>query len=77
MNYMTAINKKPYTPVKNTIKPGDKVKILGGKYSTGEPIPGWVLRQTHTVSVVQNNRVLLGHPSGINSWVPKDNVRRI
>lgn len=77
MNYMTAINKKPYKPVKNTLKPGDKVKILGGKYSTGEPIPGWVLRQSHIVSAVQSNRVLLGHPSGINSWVPRDNVRRI
>ena len=77
MNYMTAINKKPYKPVKNTLKPGDKVKILGGKYSTGQPIPSWVLRQSHIVSTVKSTKVLLGHPSGINSWVPRDNVRRI
>lgn len=77
MKYMTPINKKPYTPVKNDIKVGDRVKILGGKYSTGQAIPQWVIRQAHTVSQLGNGKVLLGHPNGINSWVPIDNVRRI
>lgn len=77
MNYMQAINKKPYKPPAQSIRVGDKVKILGGKYSTGGYIPGWVLKQTHTVSQISGNKVLLGHPKGINSWVPIDNIRRI
>lgn len=77
MNYMQPVNKKPYTAPSQTIRVGDKVKILGGKYSTGQAIPQWVIRQVHTVSQLGNGKVLLGHPNGINSWVPIDNVRRI
>lgn len=77
MGYMAPYNKKPSTPVNNSIKVGDKVKILGGKYSTGQTIPRWVLNEYHIVSSVKSDKVLLGHPNGINSWVPKANVRRI
>ena len=77
MNYMTPINKKPYTPVKNDIKVGDRVKILGGKYSTGQAIPQWVIRQVHTVSQISGKKALLGANGGINSWVPIDNIRRV
>ncbi len=54
---------------KKTIKVGDRVKIKGVKYATGEVIPPWVKKKTHLVSRINGNRVLLGNPVGINSWV--------
>lgn len=52
-----------------TIKVGDFVKPTGKKYATGQTIPSWVKQRTHKVSKIKGDRVLLGHPSGINSWV--------
>ena len=58
-----------YVTEKKTIKVGDRVKITGTKYATGETIPPWVKKKTHLVSRITENRVLLGNPVGINSWV--------
>lgn len=52
-----------------TVKVGSYVKPTGKKYATGQTIPGWVKQRSHKVSQIKGNRVLLGHPSGINSWV--------
>ena len=56
---------------KKTIKVGDYVKPTGKKYATGQTIPAWVKQRSHKVSQIKTsqNKVLLGHPSGINSWV--------
>lgn len=54
---------------KKTVKVGDYVKPTGKKYATGQTIPDWVKQRSHKVSQIKGNRVLLGHPSGINSWV--------
>lgn len=54
---------------KKTVKVGDYVKPTGKKYATGQTIPNWVKQRTHKVSQIKGNKVLLGHPSGINSWV--------
>lgn len=56
---------------KKTIKKGDYVKPTGKKYATGETIPNWVKQKSHKVSQIKEsqNKVLLGHPDGINSWV--------
>ena len=56
---------------KKTIKVGDYVKPTGTKYATGQTIPTWVKQRSHKVSQIKEsqNRVLLGHPDGINSWV--------
>lgn len=54
---------------KQTIKVGNYVKPTGKKYATGQTIPTWVKQRSHKVSQIKGNRVLLGHPSGINSWV--------
>lgn len=63
----------PNTAVKSTparsIKVGDYVRPTGKKYATGQTIPTWVKQRSHRVSQIKGNRVLLGHPSGINSWV--------
>lgn len=62
----------PNTAVKSTparsIKVGDYVVLTGKKYATGQPIPSWVKKRSHRVSQIKGNLVLLGHPSGINSW---------
>lgn len=54
---------------KKTIKVGDYVRPTGKRYATGQTIPGWVKERKHVVSQIKGDRVLLGHPSGINSWV--------
>lgn len=53
----------------STVKVGSYVKPTGKKYYTGQTIPGWVKDRSHKVSQIKGNRVLLGHPNGINSWV--------
>ena len=54
-----------------TIKVGDYVKPTGTKYATGQKIPAWVKQRSHKVSQIKTsqNKVLLGSPNGINSWV--------
>ena len=56
---------------KKTRSMGANVKPTGARYATGETIPGWVKERSHVVSQIKEsqNKVLLGHPSGINSWV--------
>ena len=56
---------------KKTIKVGDYVKPTGSRYATGQKIPNWVKQRKHRVSQIKSsqNKVLLGHPNGINSWV--------
>lgn len=54
---------------KKTVKVGSYVKPTGKKYATGQTIPNWVKQRSHKVSQIKGNRVLLGHPNGINSWV--------
>ena len=54
---------------KKTIKVGSYVKPTGKKYATGQTIPAWVKKRSHKVSQIKGNKVLLGHPNGINSWV--------
>lgn len=57
------------TSTKKTIKVGDYVRPTGKKYVTGQTIPAWVKNTSHKVSQIKGKNVLLGHPSGINSWV--------
>lgn len=70
--------KKTNTEVKKTetttIKVGDYVKPTGKKYATGKEIPQWVKDRKHQVSKIDGDRILLGHPNGINSWVYKSEV---
>lgn len=66
-----AKNKQVEKAEKKTIKVGDHVRPTGQRYATGQKIPGWVKERSHVVSQIKEsqNKVLLGHPSGINSWV--------
>lgn len=52
-----------------SIKVGDYVRPTGKKYATGPTIPDWVKQRSHKVSQIKGDRVLLGSPNGINSWV--------
>lgn len=64
-------------PVSAYLKVGDKVKITASRYATGEIIPGWVKERTHTVSQIEKDKVLLGWPDGIASWVSLDGVKKV
>lgn len=48
------------------IKVGDKVKITGTNYATGQRVPTWVKLRKYTVSKVQDGKALLKE---ISSWV--------
>ena len=71
--------KKTTAGIKNAeiknIKVGTYVKPTGARYATGETIPSWVKQRYHKVSQIKGGRLLLGHPSGINSWVFANQVR--
>lgn len=54
---------------KKTVKVGSYVKPTGKRYYTGQTIPNWVKQRSHKVSQIKGNRVLLGYPNGICSWV--------
>lgn len=54
---------------------GKLVYITGDKYATGETVPGWVKTEPHLVTAVSGNRLLLGSPKGINSYVNREDVR--
>lgn len=64
-------NTQAQTAPKKTISVGCYVKPTGSRYATGEKIPNWVKERSHKVSQIKEsqNKVLLGHPDGINSWV--------
>ena len=64
-------NKAVEKAATKTITVGCYVRPTGQKYATGQTIPGWVKERSHKVSQIKEsqNRVLLGHPDGINSWV--------
>ena len=61
----TAVKKAETT----TIKVGDYARPTGNKYATGQTIPAWVKKQKHRVGQIKGDRVLLGYPGGISSWV--------
>lgn len=67
-------NKAAGGAAKKTLSVGCYVKPTGKKYATGQTIPAWVKKRSHKVSQIKGNRVLLGHPKGINSWVYKNEV---
>ena len=55
---------------------GNRVKITAKHYSTGELIPDWVKEQTHVISELGEDKVLLGWPDGICSWVPLEGIKK-
>ena len=67
-------NKAVKKATTKTVKKGDYVKITAARYATGEKVPDWVKKRTHIVSQIKGNKVLLGHPNGINSWVATSGV---
>lgn len=50
---------------------GDKVKVIGSRYATGEAIPAWVKTETFTILQVTNDKVLLKE---IMSWVYQKDI---
>jgi hypothetical protein len=62
-------NKAVKKAATQSIKVGSRVKPTGKTYATGQKVPQWVKDRSHVVSQIKGDRVLLGYPSGINSWV--------
>lgn len=63
-------------PAPTKIFVGDKVRVTGTRYATGQKIPSWVKAITYKVAEVdtRNNRVRL---SLINSWVKITDVKKV
>lgn len=61
------------TQTQNALKVGSKVKIKSSakKYATGQTIPDWVKKKTHTIQKINGEKVLLKE---IVSWVYKKDV---
>ncbi len=65
--YGLCVKNEPQKAVQSAdIRAGDRVKITGKNYATGQRIPSWVKLRTHTVAKVEPSRALLKE---INSWV--------
>lgn len=64
-------------PDVTAIKVGDTVRVTASRYATGQTVPNWVKERTHKVSQVEKDKVLLGWPDGIASWLPIDGVKKI
>lgn len=62
-------NKAVKKATTKSIKVGSRVKPTGKTYATGQKIPQWVKDRSHVVSQIKGDRVLLGYPNGICSWV--------
>ena len=45
--------------------------------ATGQIVTKWVRKRTHKVTQIEKDKVLLGWPDGIASWLPIDGVRKI
>ena len=64
-------NKAVAAAPKRSITVGCYVKPTGNRYATGQLIPGWVKQRSHRVGQINasQNKVLIGYPGGITSWV--------
>lgn len=57
-----------------SIKVGDRVKITGTYYATGQRIPTWVKETTHTVYQLKSDRALMKE---IMSWVYLSDIYKV
>lgn len=65
---------QPTIPGENNLNVGDRVKVIGANYATGETIPDWVKSNIYEIIQIANNKVLIG---GIMSWVYNNDVQKI
>lgn len=64
----------PVAPPSNNLLIGDKIKIIGSHYSTGEVIPSWAKEQEYTIQQVGTGKVLIKE---LVSWVNNDGVVKV
>jgi hypothetical protein len=57
-----------------SLQAGDKVRITGTRYATGQLIPFWVKLRIHTIQQVKNDRALLKE---IQSWVYLKDLKKV
>lgn len=68
------VSESECTVVSDVISVGDKVKVVGTNYATGQLIPSWVKANVYTVGAVEGDRVLLKE---ITSFVFKKDVIKV
>lgn len=61
-------------PPTTIINEGDRVKVIGTNYATGQKIPWWVKLKTHTVADVVVSKARLKE---INSWVFLKDIKKV
>ena len=61
-------------PVTTALKVGDKIKIIGKKYVTGQNIPLWVKWNKYSILQIKGDKALIG---GIMSWVYTKDCKKI
>lgn len=61
-------------PPAQNLQVGDKVKITGTHYSTGQPIPPSVKLRTHTIAAMTSKKSRLKE---INSWVNNTDLKEV
>lgn len=60
-------------PIDQPFNVGDKVKIIGTYYATGQKIPAWVKLRTQTIRKISRDKALL---NPIVSWVYIEDLKR-
>ena len=61
-------------PNPTTLKLGDKVKIIGTHYVTGQVVPSSIKDRTHTIEKISKDRCLLKE---IKSWVYEKDLKKV
>jgi len=75
-NYQPINNTMPVetSPQSPEIKAGDKVKIIGQRYATGQTVPYFVRLKTYTVQSIKTDKALIKE---IISWVYLKDLKKV
>ena len=64
-------------PVVTSIQVGNKVKMTGSKYTTGQSIPLWAKLRTYDVLQVNSDRILIGIGKAITGWIYINEAKKV
>ena len=64
-------------PVTSSIKVGNKVKMTGKKYATGQDIPFWAKLRTYDVLDVSSTTLLVGIGKAVTGWIRKSECKKV
>ena len=67
----------PASPAPIGIQVGNKVKMTGSKYTTGQTIPLWAKLRTYDVLQVMPNKILVGIGKAITGWINSSEAKKV